>query len=255
MSQEKISKASGQATNDLVLRLVTEAIESGPKRILDLGCGSGYALEMIAKLYRSRGWEPDKWLLGVDIDLSSYSASVPSIQYDLTDPLDPAWGRFDIVLSIEVLEHSRRPYTLISDIRAILEPDGLFIFSVPNPGNMSSRVKYFLYGHHHMFHGPSDRPQDAGRLCGHINPLAIHYWDYGLRYAGFSQVDYRIDRRKKGSAALTVLFWPLLALGKVLMRQHQKGYSPEVYAQNRRVLERVNHFDTLAGRTLIFVCR
>ncbi|MBX3567602.1 MAG: class I SAM-dependent methyltransferase [Rhizobiaceae bacterium] len=255
MSSDKISKASGQATNDLVLRIVGEATATGPKRILDLGCGSGYTLELIADLYRKRGWDPSDYLLGVDIDLSSYAASVPSRHIDLNEPLDASPGRWDIVLSIEVLEHSRRPYMLLSDIRRVLEPGGLFLFSVPNPGNMSSRLKYFLYGHHHMFYGPSDRIEDAGRLCGHINPLAIHYWDYGLRYAGFADVDYLIDRRKKGSMALSILFYPLLALGTALMHRHQKGYSQSVYDQNRRVLGRVNHMDTLAGRTLVFVCR
>lgn len=255
MEEKTITKASGLATNDLVLRLVSEAISSGPKRILDLGCGSGYALERIAELYRSRGWTPSDYLLGVDIDLSNYSASVPSRQIDLNEPLDPAIGTWDIVLSIEVLEHSRRPYLLLEDIRKIVSPGGLFLFSVPNPANMSSRVKYFLYGHHHMFYGPSDLKEDAGRLCGHINPLAIHYWDYGLRYAGFDSVEYLIDRRKKGSLGLALLFYPLLALGTRLMHRHQRGYSDRIYDQNRRVLERVNHLDSLAGRTLIFLCR
>lgn len=255
MADEPIKKASGQPTNDLVLALVAEALADGPKRILDLGCGAGYTLELIAALYRARGWDPAVYLSGVDIDLSGYRASVPSAPMDLNEPLPQGWGPFDIVLSIEVLEHSRRPYMLLADIRRILAPGGRFIFSVPNPGNMSSRWKYFLYGHHHMFYGPSDRPQDAGRLCGHINPLAVHYWDYGLRYAGFTEVDYRIDRRKKSAAALAVLFWPLIALGTALMHRHQRRYSAKVYAQNRRVLARVNHFDTLAGRTLIFLCR
>jgi SAM-dependent methyltransferase len=255
MSASSMQKASGQATNEIVVRLVAAAIEKGPRRILDLGCGSGYTLERIAELYRARGWDPAAYLLGMDIVLDGYAASVPARQVDLNDPLGPEHGIWDIVLSIEVLEHSRRPYMLLSDIRRIVADDGIFLFSVPNPGNMSSRLKYFLYGHHHMFYGPSDRPEDAGKLCGHINPLAIHYWDYGLRYAGFRTVEYLIDRRKKGSLALATLFYPFLALGTRLMRRHQRNYSLDVYQQNERVLDRVNHIDTLTGRTLIFLCR
>ncbi len=82
--------------------------------ILDLGCGSGAMLESIAEYYRDRGWEPADHLLGVDINLDTYQAAVPSQIVDLNHPLGDSLGKFDLIISVEVLEHVRRPYILIA---------------------------------------------------------------------------------------------------------------------------------------------
>lgn len=246
--------SSGEATNRLVFGIIAKELESGPKRILDLGCGKGFMLQELTKLYRDRGWDPGAYLLGVDINVAAYRGEAPIRRVDLNEPLPSDLGMFDIIISIEVLEHSRRPYTLLSDLRPILLPGGTLIFSVPNPANMASRMRYLLYGHHNMFYGPSARVENAGHLSGHINPLAIQYWDYGLRYAGFTDIRYMIDRRKKGSIALAILLYPLLAIGTRMMHRSQRRYSKEVYGEVERVLRRVNHFDTITGRTLLFRC-
>lgn len=255
MTTPKISGASAQATNELILNTVKHLAADGPLRILDLGCGSGGMLESLAEHYRERGWEPSDHLLGVDIDLDHYKATVPGRVIDLNRPLPESLGKFDLIISIEVLEHVRRPYILIEELASLLDSDGTFMFTVPNPGNMNSRIRYLLYGHYQMFYGPSARPQDARHLCGHINPLPVQYWDYGVRYAGFTRVDYLIDRRKKSALAWALLLSPVLLVGSILMHRTQKKYSPDLYRQIRRPLSRVNHFDTLTGRSLVFLCR
>lgn len=255
MTTPKISGASAQVTNELVLDTVKSLAAEGPLRILDLGCGNGGMLERLAAHYRESGWEPSDHLLGVDINLDKYRATVPGRVIDLNRPLPQSLGKFDLIISVEVLEHVRRPYALIEEISALLNEKGTLIFTVPNPGNMNSRVKYLLYGHYHMFFGPSARPGDAGHLCGHINPLPVQYWDYGIRYAGFTQVEYLIDRRKRSAMAWAALLSPLLLIGYFLMHRAQKRYSEGVHRQIRRALSRVNHIDTLTGRSLVFLCQ
>ena len=251
----KISKSSGQATNELVLNTVKSLAANGPLKILDLGCGSGAMLESIAEYYRDCGWEPADYLLGVDIKLDNYKAAVPSQAVDLNHPLAESLGKFDLIISIEVLEHVRRPYILIEEIYSFLNENGTFLFTVPNPGNMNSRIKYLAYGHYQMFFGPSARPEDAHHLCGHINPLPVQYWDYGLRYAGFSHIENLVDRRKKSAIIWTLLFCPILLIGFFLMHRAQKKYSEDVHRENQRALSRVNHIDTLTGRSLVFLCQ
>ncbi len=251
----KISKSSAQATNELVLSLVKNLVAEGPLKILDLGCGSGAMLESIAEYYRDRGWEPADHLLGVDINLDDYKAAVPSQVVDLNHPIAESLGKFDLIISVEVLEHVRRPYILIEEIHSFLNEKGTFLFSVPNPGNMNSRIKYLAYGHYQMFFGPSARPENASHICGHINPLPVQYWDYGLRYAGFSSIEYLVDRRKKSAIIWTLLFCPILLIGYFLMHRAQKKYSEDVHREIKRALSRVNHFDTLTGRSLVFLCQ
>ena len=251
----QIAKASHESTNKIILSIIKSKLDVGPMKILDMGCGSGHTLKAIAEFYIEKGWDPSLYLLGVDIDLSSYAADpIPSQKIDLNNPLDLKHGPYDLILAVEVLEHSRRVYQLMEDVRKLLKPNGTFIFSVPNPMNMNSRLKYFLYGHYHMFFGPSSEKSDAGRLCGHINALPIQMWDYGLRYAGFNSIKYLDDRLKKGAIFWTALFSPFLILGKLLMHREQRKYDKTIYDQNRRPLSEINSLKNLASRSMIFVC-
>ena len=194
----QIKKSSHESTNKIILSVIKSKLDAGPIKILDMGCGSGHTLRAIAEFYIEKGWDPSLYLLGVDIDLSTYDADlVPSRIIDLNIPFDLENGSYDLILAVEVLEHSRRVYQLLEDVNNFLNPNGTFIFSVPNTMNMNSRLKYFLYGYYNMYYGPSSRLSDAGRLCGHINALPIQMWDYGLRYAGFNSVEYMHDRLKK----------------------------------------------------------
>jgi SAM-dependent methyltransferase len=52
---------------------------------------------------------------------------------------------FDLVIFTETLEHiPRSPYTLLREMRRVLSPDGVLIFSVPNLSNLINRVKLLL---------------------------------------------------------------------------------------------------------------
>ena len=54
---------------------------------------------------------------------------------------------------------------------------------------------------------------------GKFDPLPVQYWDYGLRYANFSRIEYLVDRRKKSAIIWTLLFCPILLIGYFLMHR------------------------------------
>lgn len=253
-SQElMIGRASSAETNDVIFDLIKSVIKDRPLRIADFGCGSGVLLNRVKNLYLTNGWSPDEYLLGVDIDLSSYLGGVPSLCLDLNKPLPDFSEPFDLIVCVEMLEHSRRPYTFLDDLYQLLKVGGKLICSVPNVGNMNSRIKYLFGGGYQMYFGPSIEARDAGKLSGHINPLPIHYWLYGLRMSGFKKIRSLIDRRKKGSLWLTFILCPFLFFGKYLFLRGEMKYSSDLYKDNEWVLKQVNSIDALTGRTLIFL--
>lgn len=245
-------KASHAVTNQRVGGLV-DSLLTRPLRVLDVGCGSGYFLRGLAATYRERGWPVDGNLLGIDIDLSNYRPKdVPSRQVDINQPLPFADGSFDLVLAIEVFEHTRAPYLLMQEAARVLAPGGRLIMSVPNVMHALSRLSYLLTGHYYMYPTPSAEPSNAGRLMGHIEPLPLQYWHYGLRYAGFTGISCTIDRRKKGALFAAALLKPFTMIGSAWyawkIRKYDAGLADEV----RAVLPAVNSFDTLTSRSLIF---
>lgn len=245
---------STRATNLTIFHLILESLKNGPQHILDIGCGSGALLQKIAEHYRERGWDPEKYLLGIDMDEDSFQAQVPFQVADLTRPLDFQVRSFDLVIAMEVLEHVRSPYPLLSEIYATLNPGGKLLFSIPNMMTINSRLCFLFTGRYQLYHGPSSDPEHAGGESGHINPLPIQYWDYGLRHAGFSNIHYQTDRIKRGCLPLALLFAPLLWLGKRLLHIEERRYNDSIYQQNLRPFREINTVRNLAGRGLVATC-
>lgn len=245
------SPASHRSTNSRILAAI-EPLLTKPLRIIDIGCGSGYLLSKLAESYRQRGWPVDERLLGIDIDASHYGASgVPFRSIDINRPLPFAEGSFDLALAIEVLEHARAPYLLLQDIARMLAPGGRLIMSVPNMMHVLSRLSFLLTGHYYMYPTPSSRPDQAGRLCGHIQPLPLQYWHYGLRYAGFDEITVGIDRVKKGAVIPALLLKPFASLASAVYARRIARYDGRLAEEVRVVLPEVNSLHTLTARSLV----
>ena len=64
-----------------------------------------------------------------------------------------------------------------------------------------------------MFGPPSSLDKNAGRICGHIMPLSYAHFVYGLRRAGFTEIEFHTDRLKRSSLFLSIVSYPLLWIG------------------------------------------
>jgi SAM-dependent methyltransferase len=203
--------ASLRYTNERALSLIREAGKlSG--NILDLGAGSGYLSSLLVSTPERTG-RGGEGIEACDIDGSKFSVlGVNFTRCNINKGLPYVDASFDAVCAIEVMEHTAAPYNVLAEIWRVLRPGGVLVFSVPNVGHMLSRLSFLLSGHYYMFPSPSTKPENAGRLCGHVAPLAYQYWHYGLRLAGFSQIALHKDRMKKGAASVAIIFWPLAKL-------------------------------------------
>ncbi|HEV7233163.1 MAG TPA: bifunctional 2-polyprenyl-6-hydroxyphenol methylase/3-demethylubiquinol 3-O-methyltransferase UbiG [Sphingorhabdus sp.] len=101
------------------------------KRALDVGCGAGLLCEPLARL----GAE----VTGVDaapdnIDAARAHAVQSGLQIDYRagELADQGLGKFDVITSMEVIEHVIDPAAFVAELARHLKPDGLLLLSTPN---------------------------------------------------------------------------------------------------------------------------
>jgi SAM-dependent methyltransferase len=109
--------------------------EGGGRRVLDVGCASGYLAGILAR----RGYD----VTGIERP-GGYGDHFPEgialVEADLDRGLPSLPGKFSYVICGDILEHLRDPSRLLGQIAEILEPDGLLIASLPNSGNLYFRL-------------------------------------------------------------------------------------------------------------------
>ena len=99
------------------------------RRVLDLGCGTGYGTADLARVASSA--------VGVDLaaDAIEYAVShFPSARFleCSASALSFPPASFDLVTAFEVIEHLRDWRALLAEAQRVLEPNGLLIVSTPN---------------------------------------------------------------------------------------------------------------------------
>jgi len=117
-----------RARQDEYARWIVQATGRRPKRVLDVGCGNGSLLRAL------RASWPDVELLGCDPsreaiaegyggDLKLWTGTAANIPSDV---------RADLVMAVNVIEHTTDPMAFLHALRAVLEPDGLLVIVCPD---------------------------------------------------------------------------------------------------------------------------
>ncbi len=179
--------AQANPSHDYLLPTVLDILSAqGGRRIFEVGCGNG----AIAKILESRGFE----VSGVDPSESGIAhAANPRLRVGSAyDDLAAQYGRFPVVMSLEVVEHCYSPRDFARTLFELAEPGGLAIVSTPYHGywkNLALAV--------------------TGRMDDHFTAL----WDGGhvkfwsertlctlLAEAGFASIAFRRVGRLKALA-------------------------------------------------------
>jgi len=246
-----IPSASHKKTNDKALELIFPYIQKN-KKILDLGSGRGHLTDRIKDLMIQKRIDPKKHLLAADIFHNIFEVkNIPFKKTDFNKKFPFKASSFDLIYSIEVIEHIRSPYDFISECYRILKPGGILILSTPNILHLTSRFKFFVTGFYDLFEPPSILPANAGRLCGHIMPLTIAYYDYGLRSAGFKNINLSIDKTKSLSSFFYYLLLPFIKFSSYKFKNRVMEYDKLVYKENFRALCLINSKIICTSRSLI----
>jgi 2-polyprenyl-6-hydroxyphenyl methylase/3-demethylubiquinone-9 3-methyltransferase len=128
------------------------------KAALDIGCGAGLLCEPLARLGAA--------VTGVDAAAENIAAAAShaegmglDIRYMAGEVGALDIGQFDLVTSVEVIEHVADKPAFLRDVAARLAPDGLLVMSTPNR-TAASRV--LLVG--------------AAEAVGYV-PKGTHHWE------------------------------------------------------------------------------
>jgi len=169
-----------------VLSLLDESnLSSGDRRLFELGCGNG----SIANALSKHGWS----VTGVDPSeegIKQARAAYPDLNLangSAYDDLAGVYGRFPVVLSLEVVEHVYAPRRYARTVFDLLEGGGTAIISTPYHGYWKNLAL--------ALSGRMDRHFTALWDHGHIKFWSMVTLGELLREAGFEAVRFvRVGR-------------------------------------------------------------
>jgi len=131
--------ANASCTNGYLWKTVEEIISSEHPpgtRVFDLGCGNGaFARRLVERGYSVSGVDPS--VEGI----AQAKLVDPEAKLELGsayDPLVERFGRFPMVISLEVVEHVYYPRLFAACVSELLEPVGLAIISTPYHGYLKN---------------------------------------------------------------------------------------------------------------------
>lgn len=120
-------------------------------RWLDLGCGVGGLVSYL----RSRGYDA---AVGFDEGYGADLAASRGLPILTPADLDARPGSFDVITSVEVIEHVVEPMEFLQRVAHLLAPDGVFIVTTSNverAGTDLARWSYVVPDVHVTFLGPT----------------------------------------------------------------------------------------------------
>lgn len=125
------------------------------KKVLDAACGEGYGSFLIAESWNAKS------VTAIDISQDAIesakenfkSSKIEYICHDLEqieNILTPK--SFDIIISLETIEHLKNPESFLAGIKNILKPDGIVIISCPNDHWWYQNREDYNPHHLHKYH-------------------------------------------------------------------------------------------------------
>ena len=130
------------------------------KTSLDVGCGAGLMTEAVARM-GAQATGLDAVPESIKVAAAHAEAQGLSIHY-LCEDVAQSQGQYDLVTSMEVIEHVADPALFIASLAARLAPGGLMVLSTPNRTRLSKLGLITI-----------------GEGLGQI-PKGTHHWDMFL---------------------------------------------------------------------------
>jgi len=111
-------------------------------RILDVGCGSGAMLRALSERPEAGSFQ----LTGIDPALPAALAQADgrlTLLRGFPDSALAGHGRFDVVISINTIEHTSDPPAFLSTLKALMAPEGVAIVVCPTTEFANDELLFF----------------------------------------------------------------------------------------------------------------
>lgn len=176
----KVSKYKGIRTARMLLEY-----KSSNVRILDLGCSIGLTLSMIAQKFpNSIGCDIDKRAIKASIHiLKKVGVKIPLVLYN-GEKLPFPDNHFDIITSIEVMEHVKDTQVMLKEMHRVLKSDGILHITTAN--------KWWPYEPHFKLLMLSYLPEKLADLYVRLSGKGAHY--HGIKLPGYDQFKKIVEK-------------------------------------------------------------
>jgi SAM-dependent methyltransferase len=154
----------------------------GWRAVLDVGCGDGLFFDTLASLdgvTLVEGVEPAAALVS---PAGPHRARIHVLPFDAS--FEPA-RRYSLVLMLDVLEHLADPTAALRHALSLLEPDGVFVATVP--AFMSLWTRHDELNHHHTRYS-----KRSFRALGRVAGLRIDEARYFFHWTALAKLGARL---------------------------------------------------------------
>lgn len=230
----------GAPVNGLRIRLrrVLPATRGRYTRILDAGCGPGVFTMELAKRH------PEAEVVGVDVDEEAIGrastiarrAGLTNCRFELGDVRDLRYREaFDLVVSVDNLEHVREDDEAIVSLRDALKPSGTLVVHVPGYYRrwllFGRRVNFDVPGH--VRPGYTAEVLQAKLTAAGLRVLDCHY-TYGILETFTNNISYLITGARRRNRHVYALVFPFLLALSYPGRFSRPRWGAGVLARCRR---------------------
>jgi 2-polyprenyl-6-hydroxyphenyl methylase/3-demethylubiquinone-9 3-methyltransferase len=174
---------------------VVRTLDPSDRRAIDVGCGNGSTSDLLHRLgYRTIG--VDGSAPGVTIAQRAF----PDVEFhmlDATSDLAARFGRFPLVVALEVIEHMFDPRAFVKRLYELVEEGGTAVVSTPYHGYWKD-LAVALAGRWEAHHQPLS-------LGGHVKFFGAATLRRLLTEEGFSEVSIRRVGRSVPALAMSMV--------------------------------------------------
>lgn len=206
-------------------RIINEIDQYSPKKILDVGCGTGgYCIFLKKKGYNIKGIDIDSKKLSEGLHFDSFC----NISYGSATKIPFKNEKFDLVLITEVMEHIKEHDKAIQEARRVLNKNGVIIITVPTR-KYSKWLGNYEYGHVRDCYTVDELKRLLGRYfniehyeqCGFFIENIIKYIDLRINKHKSSDL---LTKSKPDSLLFRLykyVFFPIISLLLILDNSFQ----------------------------------
>ncbi|MBN1227916.1 MAG: class I SAM-dependent methyltransferase [Deltaproteobacteria bacterium] len=209
-------RLAGVPINGLRIRLrrILPKLTEGPGKVLDAGCGRGVFVYQVAKKF------PDASVMGVDVDdeqlevnrLIAERAGLRNVTFEHADVSQlPFKEDFDLVLSVDNLEHIQDDMSALKHLAESLKVGGRLVLHVPG-----YERRWFFFTFRNNFDVPGHfRPgYRLDELTDKVRGVDLHiteaFYTFGWLETISNNISYLITAAEGKNRLLYALVFPFL---------------------------------------------